>query len=197
MQKSEFLFIPWPTFLSERSLTTATVQWTSPSTNAWRRKCKRVCDSCRSRLSAMKYDPLFHSRHNGRDNVRDVARKVGHEINKNSLFCIAHALSDNWNCCLKQNGGPFSSRTGYPASWAMSWVVDALQIHGMNNAVRDTVPTLNERISNLLIRHCCRHLSQRCRSGYGDKKVMHLVIHSDISADMVYSKTQTSRLTKT
>jgi len=31
-----------------RSRTTATVQWTPPRTDARRRKCKRVRDSCRS-----------------------------------------------------------------------------------------------------------------------------------------------------
>ena len=49
----------------------------SVNITARRCKCKRVCDSCRSPLSRVKYDPLFHSGHNGGD--RTV--KVGHEIN--------------------------------------------------------------------------------------------------------------------
>jgi len=39
---------------------------------------RRVCDSCRSPLSAVQYDPLLYSRHNGGDGTA----KVGREINK-------------------------------------------------------------------------------------------------------------------
>ena len=43
-----------------------------------------VCDSRRSPLSGVKYDPLFHFRHDGRD--RTVT--VGHEIKLVSLYMV-------------------------------------------------------------------------------------------------------------
>jgi len=46
--------------------------------NAQRRKCKRVVTVVGRRLSAVKYEPLLHSRHSGRDRTG----KVGQEIKK-------------------------------------------------------------------------------------------------------------------
>jgi len=61
----------------------------SVNITARRWKCKRVRDSRRSPLYGVKYDPLFHFRHNGRDGTATV----GHEINKDKPRWCARALS--------------------------------------------------------------------------------------------------------
>ena len=53
-------------------------------------KCKRVCDSRRSPLSRVKYDPLFNSR----NNCNDRTVNVGHEIIM-YLICCRHTRSNH------------------------------------------------------------------------------------------------------
>jgi len=50
----------------------------SNQSSSFVRYANRVCNSHRSPLSGVKYDPLFHSRHSSRDRTLTV----GHEINQ-------------------------------------------------------------------------------------------------------------------
>ena len=68
-----------------RSLTSATVQWTPPRTNAWRRKCKRVCGCCRS-VKCLMGNQLVRFL----INTRSVREHLADMLLKYCIFLIVH-----------------------------------------------------------------------------------------------------------
>jgi len=97
----------WPTTVAN---TSTHYGYGSVNITAWRCKCKRVCDSCRSPLPGVKYDLLFHSRHNDRDRTVQVGHEMSLDFKRTNkywkllleriLALLFICIVTNWTCSI-------------------------------------------------------------------------------------------------